>query len=182
EQVELDVAAAPDELLVTLGVGPGSLEIAADELRIDVAESRADVAGKGKVGVPVARVVVVVEDAADAARLLAVRQVEVLVAPLAIAVVIGDRVGGAGLLHGAVEVDAVRILLGAAAVEYRGESGAAAEPPLAGHHHARVHVHGGDVRVPRMRDEGDAGGPEARAFFGAVHLGGKFGRELAEDG
>src|SRR5690606_11465495 len=96
KQVEFDVAAAPDELLVTLGVGPGSLVIAADELRIAVAESRADVAGKGKVGVPVARVVVVVEDAADAARLLAARQVEVLVAPLAIAVVIGDRVGGAG--------------------------------------------------------------------------------------
>src|SRR5690606_8493198 len=55
-------------------------------------------------------------------------------------------------------------------------------PPLAGHHHARVHVHGGDMRVPGMGDEGDAGGPEARAFFSAVHLGGEFGRELPEDG
>jgi hypothetical protein len=53
----------------------------ADDLRIDVEERLADGAGEAEVALEVAGVVAVVEDAADAARLLAVRQVEVLVAP-----------------------------------------------------------------------------------------------------
>ena len=43
EQVELDVAAAADELLLAVGLGPRRREIAAHELGIDVEEGAADV-------------------------------------------------------------------------------------------------------------------------------------------
>ena len=62
------------------------------------------------------------------------------------------------------KVRRVGVLLRAARVEHRREVGAAAEPPLAGHHDARVHVHGRHVRVHGMGDERDAGGPEARVL------------------
>src|SRR5690606_17324385 len=73
EEVELDVAAAADELLVAIGGGPWGGEVAADDGGVGVDKGGSDVAREGEVGVPVARVVVVVEDAADAARLVAVR-------------------------------------------------------------------------------------------------------------
>ena len=49
--------------------------------RIDVEEGLADVAREGEVAREVAAVEIVVEDAADAARLAAVRQEEIVVAP-----------------------------------------------------------------------------------------------------
>ncbi len=52
-----------------------------EEARIDVEEGEADRADKGEVGLEVGRGEVVEEDAADAAPLAPVRQVEVLVAP-----------------------------------------------------------------------------------------------------
>ena len=48
---------------------------------IDLQERQADIAGEGEIGVGVAGEVVVEEDAAGAARLVAVRQEEVAVAP-----------------------------------------------------------------------------------------------------
>ena len=81
EQVELDVAAAADQLFLALGLGPGLAHPAADDGRIDVEEGLAHVAGEGEVARRSRRCVVVVEDAADAARLVPVRQEEVLVAP-----------------------------------------------------------------------------------------------------
>ena len=54
EQVELDIAAAADELLLAVGVGPGRGEIAPHELGIDRQEGAADVLREGEVGVPVA--------------------------------------------------------------------------------------------------------------------------------
>src|SRR5262249_46351976 len=81
EQVELDIAAAADELLLALGVAPGLGEIAAHQPWIDVAERAPDRLREGEVGVPVAAVEVIVEDAADAAHLLAMLQEEIVVAP-----------------------------------------------------------------------------------------------------
>ena len=49
--------------------------------RIDVEEALADGAREGEIGLRVAGPQIVVEDAADAARLVAVLEVEILVAP-----------------------------------------------------------------------------------------------------
>jgi len=60
--------------------------------------------------------------------------------------------------------------------------GAAAEPPFRGRNHAGVHVDGGDVGVPGVGDQRDAGGPEARVFLGALDTGLERLGELAEHG
>ncbi len=123
------------------------------------------------------------EDAADAARLVAVRQEEILVAPGLELRVVGDgRVLLAGELHGLVEGERIGIVLRAAPVEHRRQVGAAAEPPARGHHHARVHVHGRHVGIVRVRDQRNAARPEARVLLGARHLLAELGRELAVDG
>ncbi len=80
------------------------------------------------------------------------------------------------------EGDRIGIGLRAAAVEHRRQVGAAAEPPTRGDDHAGVHVDSRHVGVPRMRDQRDAGRPEARVFLGAGDLLAEFGREFAEHG
>src|SRR5262245_13169345 len=77
EQVEFYIAPAPDQLLLAVGLVPWRVEIAPHQFGIDLQQRAADVLGKREVGIPVAAVVPVVEDAADAARLLAVRQIEI---------------------------------------------------------------------------------------------------------
>src|SRR5262245_12942583 len=77
QQVELDVASTSDQLLLAVGLVPGKRKIAPDKLGIDFQERAADVLGEGQVGVPIAGIVPVVEDAADAAGFLAVRQVKI---------------------------------------------------------------------------------------------------------
>ena len=86
----------------------------------------------------------------------------------------------AGRLHRGVERERVRIVLGAARVEHRRQVGAAAEPGLGRDHEARVHVHRRHMRIPRMRDQRDAGGPEARIGVGARNFLAEFRRELAD--
>src|SRR3546814_5564251 len=71
QQVELDVAAAPNQLVASLRLGPAIVHVPLDEARVDVEECLSDVAGEGEVGLEAA-VEIVVEDAADAARLVAV--------------------------------------------------------------------------------------------------------------
>jgi hypothetical protein len=66
----------------------------------------------------------------------------------------------AGDLHGAVEQHRIGVGLGAAVVEHRGEVGAAAEPLAGGYHHAGVHVHRRHMRIGRVGDQRNAGGPE----------------------
>src|SRR5216683_4319472 len=78
EQVELDIPSAPDQLLLAIGFVPRCLEIAPDQFGIDFREGAADVLSECEIGVPIPRIVMIVEDAADAARLLAMRQVEIL--------------------------------------------------------------------------------------------------------
>src|SRR5690606_4217732 len=96
EQVELGVAPAAQQLVAALLLGPGLLHVPAHELRVDLKKGAADVPGEGKVSLPVAAVEVVVEDAADAARLAAVRNEEVFIAPLLEARVVVGVVAVAG--------------------------------------------------------------------------------------
>ena len=88
----------------------------------------------------------------------------------------------AGRLHRGVEGDAVGIVLRAARVEHRRQIGAAAEPGFAGDDEARVHVHRRHVRIMRMRDQRNAGGPEARIVVGARDFLAEFRREFAVHG
>src|SRR5262249_37026474 len=81
EQVELHVTAAAHELLLALGRAPGRGQILAHQLGINPPEGVADFLREGKVRLPVRAVEIVVENAADAAHLAAVAQVEVFVAP-----------------------------------------------------------------------------------------------------
>src|SRR3546814_6045346 len=64
QQVELDVAAAPNQLVASLLLGPAIVHVPLDEARVDVEECLSDVAGEGEVGLEAA-VEIVVEDAAD---------------------------------------------------------------------------------------------------------------------
>ena len=186
QQVELDVAPAPHELLVALRIAPLLLEIAPDDLRVDAAEGAPDILRKGERGFPAAgrRLgrEVVVEDAADAARLLAVRQIKILVAPRLEARVVDDGVRRAGLLHGGMEVARVGIFLRAPRPENGRQVGAAAEPPFRRHDETRVHVHGRHVRILQVGNERNARGPEAGVFRCAGNLRAEFGGELTIHG
>src|SRR5438128_422734 len=64
EQVEFDIAAAPDQLLLAVFSAPASRKIAPDDFRIDLQEGAADVLREGEVGVPIPAIVPVIEDAA----------------------------------------------------------------------------------------------------------------------
>ena len=86
EQVEFDVAAAADQLLLALGLAPGRREILSHQSGIDAQEGAADVLREGEGLVPVG-FQIIVEDAADAARLVAVLEEEILVAPFLVFVV-----------------------------------------------------------------------------------------------
>src|SRR3990172_9891440 len=86
------------------------------------------------------------------------------------------------------EVSRISVLLRAAACEHGSEIGAAAEPAPTRHHHARVHMRGGHIRIYGMGDEGDAARPEAWVVLGARNLLGEFrgkssvhGRGVAAD-
>src|SRR5207253_9192955 len=81
EQVELDVAAAAHQLLLALGFRPGLCPIAPDELRVDAQEGASDFPGEDKIRFPIAAVVPIVKNAADAARLVAVFEKKICIAP-----------------------------------------------------------------------------------------------------
>ena len=148
----------------------------ADDLREDVEESFADVPGEGEMRVEMP-FEMIVEDAADAARDVAVGKPEIFVGPFGKARIEGRIVGGAGGAQPRVEGFGV-VLVGNCRVEV----GAAAEPALGRGQEARVHMDRGHVRIGHVRDEADAGGEEARVFFRAGDALGEFGREAAADG
>jgi len=62
------------------------------------------------------------------------------------------------------------------------EIAAAAEPPLGGDDMAGVHVRGWAVRITQVRDQRNAGRPEARIVARAADLLGELGAELAVHG
>ena len=102
--------------------------MAADEGGVDVEEGFADILCEGEVGFPVAAVVVVIKDAAGAARFFAVGQVEIFVAPFFEFRIVARVVTVAGGFHGGVEVARVGVVVAALDVEDGGEVAAAAEP------------------------------------------------------
>src|SRR6476661_4023295 len=128
EKIEFDIAAAADELLLAVGFSPVERHVSANDRRIDVAECAADILHESKVGVPVAGIEIVEEDAADAARLVAMREEEIIIAPFLVFGIVGDRMRFAGAAHRAVEGETVGIVLPPPAFEQRGKVGAAAEP------------------------------------------------------
>src|SRR5258708_29657271 len=138
EEVEFDVASAPDQLLLAVFGAPRCAKIAPDQFGIDLQERAADVLREGEVGVPIARIVPVVENAADAAGLLAVRKIKIFVTPFFIFVVVGNAVvAAAGRLHRGMEGNRVGVLLAPPPLQDRRQIGAAAEPRLAGYAEAR---------------------------------------------
>src|SRR5919108_1879916 len=147
-------AATADELLLALGVGPWRAPIAAHEFRVDCVKRAADVLCEGEGRLPAALLLgggqVVIEDAADAAHLLTVRQVEIFVTPGLEALVVGNLMRGASRLHCVMESDRVGILLRAPALEHGGQVRSTAEPPLRGDDHPCIHVHRRHMRVVEM--------------------------------
>src|SRR5208283_2548947 len=91
EQIELDVTSALHELFLALGFGPGLAEISPHQLGIDAEEGAADFLSEGEIGLEVAAIEPIVEDAADAACFAAMFQKKILVAPRLEFIVGGDR-------------------------------------------------------------------------------------------
>src|SRR4029077_3654635 len=97
---------------------------------------------------------IVEKNSTDAARLLTMFEIEILVAPLLEAWMIVWPEWNQGFLAGAVKVD--RILFEAI---IRREVHSTPEPPyrlgarLFGHEEAHVHMHRGDIWIPRVEDE-----------------------------
>ena len=85
QQVEFDIAPAPHQLMGPLGLGPGLMHAVADDPRIGVEEGLPHIAGEGEIILDAAagRLVaeVIIKDAAQPARFIAMRQVEIFVAP-----------------------------------------------------------------------------------------------------
>src|ERR1700757_3658945 len=114
EQVELHVAAAAHELFLALGRAPGRGEILAHQFGINPPERAAHLLGEGEVRLPVRAVEIVVENAADAAHLAAVAQVEIFIAPALILLIGRDgRMRVASRPHRGVKRDRVGIVLSA---------------------------------------------------------------------
>ena len=111
----------------------------------------------------------IVENAADAARDMAVGKPEIFLRPFRKARIEGRVVRGAGGAQPGVEG------LGVLGDGDRGiEVGAAAEPALRRRQEAGVHMDRGDMRVGHVRDQADAGGEEARVLFRAGDAPGEY--------
>src|SRR6185437_10578475 len=177
DEIELDIAAAADELKTPLLLGPALAHVAAHQRRIDAEKRLADIAGEGEIARPIAAVEIVEENSAHAARLVAVLQKEIFVAPGFEARVIGGIVLVACGFERRMELLRIR----RDRIDRR-QVGAAAEPGFRRDEMPRVHVHRRHQRRARMNDERDAARPKARIAFGAGNLAAKFGTELAPDG
>src|SRR3954453_286794 len=161
EQIEFNVASAPDQLFFTVGRAPRRVEIAPDDFGINLQKGAADILGKGEVGIPVAGIVPVVEDSADAARLFAMWKIEVFVAPSLVFWVARDfRVRVAGGLHRRMEGNRVGIILGPPPVQHRRQVPATAEPWFSSDNEPGVHVHAWSMRIANTRDQRNAGRTE----------------------
>ena len=171
DQVELHVAAAAILL-------PGSLPLAVRQIlpppedrQVRRQEAVAGIADEGEDAVEI-----VEEDAADAAGLLAMRQVEILVAPLLeLRMIDRGRMPGADVLPDAMEVDHVlaeRIV--------RRQVRAAAEPLLVSlRQEAKVGMHRRHHRILRMQHQRHARGDEPPTL--ARHMRCELGRHFAVD-
>ncbi len=167
-EVELDIPPPPQLLPLLLLLREGHILPALDERHIRRQKRQQTVLDEGEevLAVLFRLVEVVEEDPPDAARLAAVLDAEILIAPFLEARVVGAVVLVAGGLDGAVEVDGVLV-----EEVGRGEVGAAAEPPgvggavgVGGFEVAVVEVHGRGHGVVRVQDHAEAGGEELEAL------------------
>src|SRR5438552_11354572 len=82
KEIELDIAAAADQLVLPLRRGPRPVHALAHDRREHREKRVADRPDKREIALPIAAVEIIEKDAAGAARLAAMRQIEILVAPL----------------------------------------------------------------------------------------------------
>jgi len=80
------------------------------------------------------------------------------------------------------KIPRVGMISAALGVNGRVEIGAAAEPAFRRDDHAGIHVYCGHARVFHVRNDADAGSPEAGIEAGAPHMLGKVRRKGAMDG
>ena len=118
----------------------------------DVEEGLADILGEGEVSCVVAAVMVIIKDTATAARLVAMGQEKILVAPSLILGVPSRIMLVAGPLIGRMESDGVFEALVALIGQKRGQVAAAAKPALARADEAGVHMDGGNPWAAHMGD------------------------------
>ncbi len=123
KQIELDVAAAPHELVAALPIGPGFQHVASHDRRVDGEKGLADVAREGEVPRPIAAVEIVEKNAADATRLIAVLKEEIRVAPFLEALVIAGIVRVARGFERGVKIAGIDVVR-----HHRRQIGTAAEP------------------------------------------------------
>src|SRR6202042_842029 len=117
EQIELDVTAPTRQLPLAFVLAPGLLCVAPDNVAVSSNEALTDVTHEGEIGVErgisgiACAVEIVEENAADAARLLAVLEIEIFVAPSLVALGVGDAgMALAGRPHGRLKGDRVWIV------------------------------------------------------------------------
>ncbi|MES1942613.1 ferric pseudobactins receptor protein RF5-like protein [Salinisphaera sp. PC39] len=175
DQVELHVAPAPVELEIALALAVSRIAAAFDDGGVGGHETASHVAREVETALEAPFVEVVEEQAADAALLAAVREVEVVVAPALEARIDVLAVDGAEIADAAMPVARVRL---EAVVGRQVE--AAAEPPDRGlarflrDEEADIAVGGGDVGIARMDHHRDAGREEiASRQLGATRGGGR---------
>src|SRR6202051_5007567 len=153
--MELDVTSPARQLSLALGLAPWPLGVTPDNVAIRAKEALAHVAHESKVRVESGSVGVAgaieinEENAADPAWLLAMLEIEILIAPVFVTLGYGDAwMSLATRAHGSVKGDGVRIVRFAALVEHRRQIRAAAKPCLGRAHEPRIHMHGRHMRAP----------------------------------
>lgn len=156
-EIELDVAPAPVRLKLALALGVRRVAAALDDRQIGLQERIADASHQRERPLEAAFRVIIEENAADATLLVAMLQIEILVAPCLEARIQRDAERIERVAANLMEM--ARVVL--VAVNRR-QIHAAAEPEdrrfafLERGEHAHVGVHGRAVRIARMHDERDA--------------------------
>ena len=74
--------------MMTVSLTPAFIHPLFNKRAIAVTETGADIFGKGKIGLPAATIQIIIENAADTARLITMLQIEILITPVLIARII----------------------------------------------------------------------------------------------
>src|SRR5690625_2514864 len=160
DEVEFRIAPTLEELMRAVLLGPFLPHAPAGDRQERIEERPADILGEGEIILPIRGAEIIIEDAADAAGLIAVADHEIIIRPFLETWVVVRIVLVAGLAE--LVMEELRILLD---LHHRVQIGAAPEPPGARRpEHAGVHVDGRAFRRAHMGDKADAGRPEARIF------------------
>src|SRR5690625_883569 len=158
DEVEFGIAPALHQLMRAVFLGPALVHAPARDRQERIQKGTPDIAGEVEITRPIQRAEIIIEDAADAPGLLAVADHEIIIRPFLEARIIARIVSVAGIPQLLVKEGGVLFDL-----DHRVQIGAAPEPPGARcPEHAGIHVHGRAFRRAHMRDQADAGSPEAR--------------------